>query len=125
METLPRPEVLRRFTDAECQPPLPAMRLRWDPTAMGFGERLWYLPENVCLTGPAPERFGVTIDRHGDDSYCVHVLWNRTYLSWPDVTRVQLLTSALAPLLAALGTDLWQLLSEPVRGTLRMPRVAA
>src|SRR5207248_2145045 len=65
METLPRPEVLRRYTDTACQPPLPALRLRWDGSALGFGERLWYLPENVCLSGPAPERFGVRIERHG------------------------------------------------------------
>ena len=55
----------------------------------------------------------------------MRVLWNRTYLSWTDLTRVQLLTSALAPLMGALGTDLWQLLAEPVRATVRMPRVAA
>jgi hypothetical protein len=125
METLTRPEVLRRYTDAACQPPLPAMRLRWDTSALGFGERLWYLPENLCITGPAPERFGIVVERHDDDSYAVRVLWNRMYLSWPDLTRVQLLTSALAPLLAALGIDLWQMLAEPVRSTLQMPRAAA
>ena len=32
------------------------------------------------------------------------------------LTRVQLLTSALAPLLGALGTDLWYLLDQPVVG---------
>ena len=106
-------------------PVFQAMVLRWDPNALGSAERLWYLPEDVCLTGPAPERFGVSIQRHDTDSYTVRVLWNRTYLSWTDLTRVQLLTSALAPLLGALGTDLWQLLAEPVRATVRMPRVAA
>jgi len=124
METLPRPEVIRRYNDAECQPPLPAMRLRWDARATGF-DRLWDLPENVCMTGPAPERFGVSIERHGEDAYAVRVLWNQTHLSWPALKRVQLLTSSLAPLLAALGTDLWQLLAEPARATLRMPRLAA
>jgi hypothetical protein len=125
METLPQPEVIRRFTDHDGQTALPAMRLRWDPNVMGFGERLWYLPENVCVTSPAPERFGVCIERHGEDAYAVRLLWNRTHLSWSSLTRVQLLTSALSPLLAALGTDLWQLLSEPVHTTLRLPRVAA
>jgi hypothetical protein len=123
MEALPRPEVLRRFTEAACQPALPALRLRWDASALA--ERLWELPESVCLTGSAPERFGFNIERQGDDAYAVHILWNRTHLSWPELTRVQLLTSALAPLLAALGTDLWQLLAEPVRPTIRMPRLAA
>src|SRR5260370_37376266 len=123
MDALPRPEVLRRFTDAACQPPLAALSLRWGASALA--DRLWELPENICLTGPAPERFGFSIARHGDDSYGLRVLWNRTLLSWPDLTRVQILTSALAPLLAALGTDLWQLLAEPARATLRMPRLAA
>jgi len=124
METLPRPEVIRRYTDAEWQPPLPAMRLRWDPHATGF-DRLWDLPESVCMTGQAPERFGISIERHGEDAYAVRVLWNQTHLSWPALKRVQLLTSALAPLLAALGIDLWQLLAEPARAMLRLPRVAA
>jgi len=124
METLPRPEVIRRFTDAEFQPPLPAMRLRWDPSATGF-DRLWDLPENVSMTGAARERFGFSIERHGEDGYAVRVIWNQTYLSWPSLKRVQLLTCALAPLLAALGTDLWQVLAEPIRATLRMPARAA
>jgi hypothetical protein len=124
METLPRPEVLRRFTDAEYHPSMPAMRLRWDASATGFA-RLWELPENVSMTGPAPERFGISIERHGEDAYAVRILWNQTHLSWPTLNRVQLLTSALAPLLAALGTDLWQLLAEPVRTTLRIPARAA
>jgi hypothetical protein len=124
METLPRPEVIRCFKDTECQPPLPAMRLRWDSCTSGI-ERLWELPENVSVTGPAPERFGISIERRGEDAYEVRMVWNQTYLTWPALKRVQLLTSALAPLLTALGTDLWQLLAEPVRSTLRMPRVAA
>jgi hypothetical protein len=124
METLPRPEVLRRYTETECHPPLPAMRLRWDSSAAGF-ERLWELPESVCMTGQAPERFGVSIERHGEDAYAVRLLWNQTHLSWPALKRVQLLTSALAPILGALGTDLWQLLAEPVRQTLRLPARAA
>jgi hypothetical protein len=125
MDHLPRPESVRRFTATECQPLLPAMRLRWDTQALGFTERVWELPENIGITGPAPERFGISIERHGDDSYAVRLLWDRTYLSWPDLKRVQLLGSALAPLLAAVGIELWQLLAEPVRPTLRMPRLAA
>jgi hypothetical protein len=124
MDTLPRPEVIRRFTDAEYHPPMPAMRLRWDASATGF-DRLWELPDNVSMTGPAPERFGISIERHGEDAYAVRMLWNQTHLSWAALKRVQLLTSSLAPLLAALGTDLWQLLAEPVRSTLRIPARAA
>ena len=33
-------------------------------------------------------------------------VWDRTRLAWDGLTRVQLLTSALAPLLKVLGSDL-------------------
>ena len=98
MGSLPAPEVLRCYVHTGFQPHQSAMSLRWDPNALATAERLWYLPEEVCLTGPAPEEFGVTIQRRGDDAYAVRVLWNHTCLSWSTLTRVQLLTSALAPL---------------------------
>ncbi len=66
------------------------------------------------MKGPAPDRFGVTVHRVGADSYRVRLLWNSLCLSWEHVTRVQVMTSALAPILAALGTDLWHLLNQPV-----------
>ena len=125
MDSLPTPAVVRCYVDRHFQPPLPAMRLRWDPNAPGSGERLWYLPEDVCLTGAAPEHFGVTIQRREADSYAVRVLWNRTCLSWANLTRVQLLTSALTPLLRAMGTDLWYLLDQPVSAEFTLPSEAA
>jgi hypothetical protein len=125
MESLPAPEVLRCFLHTGFQPPLPAMRLRWDANALGTAERLWYLPEDVCLTGPAPEDFGVTIQRRGADAYAVRLLWNKTCMSWSALTRVQLLTSALAPLLRAMGTDLWYLLDQPVTAEFQLPCDAA
>jgi hypothetical protein len=125
MPTLPAPEVVRCYVDTGFQPHFPAMRLRWDPGAFGAAERLWYLPEDVCLTGPAPEAFGVTIQRRAADSYAVRVLWNRMCFSWAGLKRVQLLTSALAPLLRAMGTDLWQLLEQPVAAEVSLPAEAA
>jgi hypothetical protein len=68
----------------------------------------------VTLVGPPPERFGVSIRRRGEDSYSVRLLWDRTGLTWGDLPRRQILTSALAPLLGAMGTDLWYLLDQPV-----------
>ena len=121
MHCLPPPEVIRTYLDRNLQPPLPAKRLRWGPDAVGPAERLWYLPEDVCLSGPPPERFGFTLQRRGPDSYAVRLLWNRTHFHWPDLPRVQLLGSALAPLLRALGTDLWALLDRPTRGEAVLP----
>jgi len=114
VKTLPPPHVLRCYFDDAFTPRLPAMCLRWDADLVG-GERLWELPEGVTLVGPPPERFGVSINRRGLDSYNVRLLWDRTSLTWDALPRFEVLTSALAPLLAALGTDLWYLLEQPVR----------
>jgi hypothetical protein len=92
------------------------MCLRWHSDAAGQGERLWELPEGVSIVSPAPERFGISVRRQDNDAYEVRLLWDRTHLTWPSLTRVQLLTSALAPLLGSLGTDLWHLLDQPLPG---------
>src|SRR5262249_6600287 len=112
LTTLAAPRVLRNYFDDEFHPPLPAMWLRWNTDAPALGERLWDLPEGVCITGPAPERFGIRVQRRADDSYSVRLLWNQTRLSWTGLKRVQLLTSSLSPLLSAVGTDLWYLLDQ-------------
>ena len=64
--------------------------------------------------GPAPERFGFSIRRAGRDLYRVRLLWDDSCFVWKGVRRAQLLTSSLAPLLGAVGTDLWTLLDRPV-----------
>jgi hypothetical protein len=113
-QTLPAPEVVRCFFDESFDPHLPAMSLRWDPGYAGPLERLWDLPEGIAIVGPPPRRFGFSVRRLEADAYAVRLLWDQTQLSWPTLARVQLLTSALAPLLAALGTDLWYLLDQPI-----------
>jgi hypothetical protein len=123
--TLPAPKVLRNYFDDEFEPQLPAMWLRWEAGSPDLGERLWELPEGVCVTGPAPERFGLRIQRRAADAYAVRLLWNQTRLSWSSLKRVQLLTSSLAPLLSAIGTDLWYLLDQPISSEVRLPRKAA
>jgi hypothetical protein len=55
----------------------------------------------------------------------VRLLWDRTCFTWLALARVQLWTSALAPLLASLGTDLWYLLDQPASSGGRSPRRAA
>ena len=122
VKTLPQPEVLRCYFDDSFQPRLPAMCLRWRESAE---ERLWDLPGNVSLVGPPPQRFGITVQRRTFDTYSVRLLWNHTGLSWPTLTRAELLGSALSPLLGAMGTDLWHLLDQPVSTEASMPRKAA
>ena len=99
------------------EPPLSAMELCWDPDGPGVIERSWFLPDGVVIKGAAPARFGVTIHRLAKDSYRVRVLWNRLCLCWEGLTRVQIMTSSLAIVLSALGTDLWYLLNQPVKET--------
>jgi hypothetical protein len=109
-----KPEVVRCYFETSVQPHVPAMDLRWDPDAPGVAERTWHLPDGVCLKGPAPVRFGVTIHRRGPNAYRVRVLWDQLCLDWKQLTRVQVMSSALAPLLRSLGTDMWYLLDQPV-----------
>lgn len=119
-QTLPAPEVVRCYFDATFEPHLPAMCLRWEEDA----ESLWELPEGVRFSGPPPHQFGIRIQRWADDSYSVRLLWDRTCLTWLDLTRGQLLASDLEPLLAALGTDLWYLLDQPLHTERTPPRAA-
>ena len=123
-QALSAPEVLRCYFDESFDPHLPAMCLRWQGHG-GPGDRLWELPEGVCMVGPAPQRFGVSIQRLSADSYAVRLLWDRTSFNWMALNRAQLLGSALAPLLGALGTDLWYLLDQPVSATPAPPDRAA
>jgi hypothetical protein len=125
MDFLPAPEVIRCYFDEGFQPHLPAMWLRWDADALGRSDRLWYLPEGVCLEGPPPERFGVNLQRLDTDDYAVRLLWNQSRLSWSSLTRVQLLTSALGPILRSLGTELRYLLDQPVKTEGGLVRKAA
>jgi hypothetical protein len=121
LQTLPAPQVLRCYFDDTFTPPLPVMCLRWEEDA----DRLWELPEDVSVAGPAPRRFGVTIERRSADTYSVRLLWDRTSFGWPALTRSQLLASTLVPLLGAVGTDLWYLLDQPVSIERALPGKAA
>lgn len=112
--TLPEPQVLRCYFDESVTPHLPAMCLRWNSEPASAAACTWGLPGGVNLMGPLPERFGVSIRRTAQDAYDVRLLWARTYLAWRSLPRAELLDSALAPLLAALGTDLWYLLEQPI-----------
>lgn len=125
MEYLPKPEILESCWEDSDAPPLTALRLQWDPNMLGAAERVWRLPERIVLTGPAPERFGVTIIREDIDAYAVRLLWNDIRFDWTALTRMQLLTTSLVPIMRALGQDLWTLLNQPIHAVISHPRRAA
>lgn len=110
---LPSPEVLRCYFDESFDPHLPAMCLRWQGMS-GPASRNWRLPEGVSLHGLPPSCFGIHVHRLAEDGYTVRLLWDRTCLIWLALTRRELLACDLGPLLAALGTDLWYLLDQPI-----------
>ena len=125
VHALPTPTILRRYVDESAGRLVPAFELRWQEGLSQPRERLWELPEHVSLVGPPPQRFGVKIECVGADAYAVVVLWDRTRLAWDGLTRVQLLTSALAPLLKVLGGDLRSSLEESTRiGPRKLQKVA-
>jgi len=108
--SLPTPAILRRYIDASVEPPLPALEVAWDAEV---GERIWELPEGVCVVGPAPRVVGIKVERGPRDGLSVRLRWDRNFFAWDGLTRVQVLTSSLAPLLRALGHDLDRLLGPP------------
>jgi hypothetical protein len=114
MHDLTSPEVLRCFFVDSPPTPLLAMALHWHDEQPADSERIWHLPGGVCIRGAAPTRFGVTVHRHDVDAYQVRLLWDNVCLSWQHLTRVQIIASALTPILALLGTDLWYLLAQPL-----------
>jgi hypothetical protein len=121
--TLPAVEVVREHIDESFDAHTPVLVLRWSK-GPGPAERLWELPEGMCVVGTGPRRLGLHIRRGAGDGYAVRLLWESTQLSWPALSRVELLASCLAPLLAALGVDLWSLLEQEVPHRPVRPRAA-
>lgn len=117
MDYLPKPEVVRCFRDRNLNGNVPAMELRWRD-APGTAERIWHLPHGVTVHSPAPTRFGLTIERLGQDAYKVQLVWNHLTFAWNPLTRVQIMTSSLSLILQALGTDMWHLLHQPFEPSL-------
>jgi hypothetical protein len=122
MVTLPTVEVVRTYFDEAFDAQAPVRVLRWDE---GHAERLWELPDGVSIVGPPPRGFGFQMRRLAADSYAVRVAWDRTLLAWSSLSRVELLSSCLSPLLGALGTDLWHLLDQPTAPGYRFRERAA
>jgi hypothetical protein len=121
--TLPAAEVVRKYIDESFDAQAQILVLRWDDVP-GNTERLWELPEGLCVVGNAPTRLGYRIRRHGEDSFAVRLLWGNTQLSWPALSKMELLASCLSPVLGCLGIDLWSLLEQPMESR-RGARLAA
>jgi hypothetical protein len=119
MQQLPAPHIVRCFFETRFEPHLPAMELQWDADAHGVADRTWHLPDRVSLRGPAPSCFGLVLHRHGANAYQLHILWDRVCLCWEDLPRSEIMASSLSIVLAALGTDLWYLLDQPIDSGLR------
>ncbi len=121
--SLPAAEVVRKFIDEAFDPIAPVLVLRW-PALEGQAERLWELPEGLCVAGSAPTRFGWRIRRTGPDAYTVRLVWDRTVLAWSNLPRLEILGCCLGAVLAALGIELWSVLEQPVPGAASRPRAA-
>ena len=92
------------------------MQLRW--RGDGASERVWHLPKGVTIVSAAPTRFGMAIERVGDDAFTLRLTWNEVHFSWSRLRRADVMTSSLSLVLHALGTDLWDLLQQPVSDAL-------
>jgi hypothetical protein len=110
-QSLPSVEVIRKFIDTDFDPRSPVLVLDWSDS---HSERLWELPMGLCVVSAPPRQFALQARRHEVDSYAVRLRWDGTLLSWPALSRVELLGSCLSPLLSALGLDLWSLLEQPI-----------
>jgi hypothetical protein len=110
--SLPPAQVARKVVDEAFDVHSPVLVLEWSDG--GATERLWELPDGFSILGGAPRRFGLLVRRDSSDAYGVRILWDRTQLVWRGVSRLDLLGSCLAPLLSAVGLDLWSLLEQPI-----------
>ena len=111
--TPPAPEVVGCYFDIGFIPPIAAMMLRW-PEQEASTLHNWTLPDGEVLQSPLPRRFGVRLRRQADDAYNLALVWDSTYRQWFSLRRQEVQSSAIAPILAALGTGLGHLLDQPV-----------
>jgi hypothetical protein len=122
---LAEPEVRACEFDDGFHPGLGVMLLCWPETHSRKTGQSWHLPEGVTLTGAAPVRFGISIERWDSDQYAMCLQWNGTSLRWAALTRADMLATCLVELLADLGTDLHYLLDQPIVRPMRTLRNAA
>jgi hypothetical protein len=112
MFPLPQAEIVSCYLD---ESPFAALHLRWPEDGVSGHTRAWQFPEGVRLLSALPDRFGVNIHRIGDDTYQVGLVWNRLSLTWANACRADLLNSCIGPMLCSIGTDLSELLNQPIQ----------
>jgi hypothetical protein len=110
---LPQPELVGCYSDLGFTPPLAAMQLRW-PARGGEAWQTWTLPRGEALEGTPPKRFGLLIRRQAEDAYALSLVWDGTCRQWFSLRRQEISESSLTSILAALGTQLGDLLDQPV-----------
>jgi len=116
-DTLPQP----RITGCACERAFPSylatLKLEWDDHDVASRQLTWSMPRDFLLSSPVPVRFGIRLVRLDLNSYSLYVIWNETRLAWDHLTRQQVARSSLPQLLAALGTDLEELLDQPIEAS--------
>jgi hypothetical protein len=105
----------------EVQPAMPVLLLRWQEDHRSPARMSWRLPGGIRWTGPWPRRFGVTILRSGPDSYQVRLIWDELYWLWSELPATELRRSAIAQVLAALGTEMQVVLAQPISRHVQPP----
>ena len=113
MAPLPRPELLGCYSDLGFTPPLAAMQLNW-PGASAEATQTWLLPRGEVVHGPPPRRLGLLVRRQAEDAYAISLVWDSTCRQWFSLRRHEIAASSLAPVLAALHTQIDYLLDQPV-----------
>jgi hypothetical protein len=106
------PRILGCFFDIGFMPPIAVMLLQWeDPCSLDVHH--WTLPNGEHITGAWPRRFGIRIRRQAEDAYHFMLVWDSTYRQWFSLRRKEILGSAIETILAALGSQLNDLLDQP------------
>jgi hypothetical protein len=89
------------------------MQLHWPGEAGGIVQK-WTLPGGESIQGTPPKRFGLLVRRQAEDAYALSLVWDSTCRQWFSLRRHEIAGSSLAPLLAALETQLDYLLDQPI-----------
>ncbi len=109
-----QPRIVGFLFDDRFPPPIPTMSLDWSTDAVLATRSQWQMPGNVTLASSAPRRFGIQVCRRESDQYSIYLVWDDTKLAWDKLTARELMECCLGCVLEAMGTDLQELLDQPI-----------